>query len=40
VTDSAAWDETVTVTDSKAWDETVTVTDSPAYYTCSCGARK
>ena len=40
VTDSAAWDETVTVTDSKAWDETVTVTDSPAYYTCSCGAKK
>ncbi len=40
VTDSAAWDETVTITDSKAWDETVTVTDSPAYYTCSCGARK
>ena len=40
VTDSAAWEETVTVTDSKAWDETVTVTDSPAYYTCSCGARK
>ena len=40
VTDSAAWNETVTVTDSKAWDETVTVTDSPAYYTCSCGARK
>ena len=40
VTDSAAWDETVTVTDSKAWDETVIVTDSPAYYTCSCGARK
>ena len=40
VTDSAAWDETVTVTDSAAWDETVTVTDSPAYYTCSCGARK
>ena len=40
VTDSAAWDETVTVTDSKAWDETVTMTDSPAYYTCSCGARK
>ena len=40
VTDSKAWDETVTVTDSKAWDETVTVTDSPAYYTCSCGARK
>ena len=30
----------VTVTDSKAWDETVTMTDSPAYYTCSCGARK
>ena len=29
-----------TVTDSAAWDETVTVTDSPAYYTCSCGARK
>ena len=40
VTDSAAYDETVTITDSKAWDETVTVTDSPAYYTCSCGARK
>ena len=40
VTDSAAWDETVTITDSAAWDETVTVTDSPAYYTCSCGARK
>ena len=40
VTDSKAWDETVTVSDSKAWDETVTVTDSPAYYTCSCGARK
>ena len=40
VTDSAAWEETVTITDSKAWDETVTVTDSPAYYTCSCGARK
>lgn len=40
VTDSAAWDETVAITDSKAWDETVTVTDSPAYYTCSCGARK
>ena len=40
VTDSAAHDETVTITDSKAWDETVTVTDSPAYYTCSCGARK
>ena len=40
VTNSAAWDETVTVTDSKARDETVTVTDSPAYYTCSCGARK
>lgn len=40
VTDSAAWEETVTVTDSKAWDETVTVTDSPAYYTCSCGAKK
>ena len=40
VTDSAAWDETVTVTDSNAWDETVTVTDSPAYYTCSCGAKK
>ena len=40
VTDSAAWDETATVTDSKAWDETVTVTDSPAYYTCSCGAKK
>ena len=29
-----------TVTDSAAWDETVTVTDSPAYYTCSCGATK
>ena len=29
-----------TVTDSAAWEETVTVTDSPAYYTCSCGARK
>ena len=29
-----------TVTDSAAWDETVTVTDSPAYYTCSCGAKK
>ena len=40
VTDSATWEETVTVTDSKAWDETVTVTDSPAYYTCSCGAKK
>ena len=40
VTDSAAWEETVTITDSAAWDETVTVTDSPAYYTCSCGARK
>lgn len=40
VTDSAAWDETVTITDSVAWEETVTVTDSPAYYTCSCGARK
>lgn len=40
VTDSAAYDETKTITDSKAWDETVTVTDSPAYYTCSCGARK
>lgn len=40
VTDSAAYNETKTITDSKAWDETVTVTDSPAYYTCSCGARK
>ena len=40
VTDSAAWEETVTTTDSAAWDETVTVTDSPAYYTCSCGATK
>lgn len=40
VTDSAAWEETVTIKDSKAWDETVTVTDSPAYYTCSCGATK
>ena len=36
-----AWhSEPRTVTDSAAWDETVTVTDSPAYYTCSCGARK
>lgn len=40
VTDSAAYDEKVTITDSKEWEETVTVTDSPAYYTCSCGARK
>ena len=40
VTDSAAWEETVTITDSAAWDETVAVTDSPAYYTCSCGATK
>ena len=29
-----------TVTDSAAWEETVTITDSAAYYTCSCGARK
>lgn len=29
-----------TVTDSAAWEETVTITDSAAYYTCSCGATK
>lgn len=29
-----------TVTDSAAWEEAVTITDSAAYYTCSCGARK
>ena len=29
-----------TVTDSAAWEATVTITDSAAYYTCSCGARK
>ena len=29
-----------TVTDSAAYDETVTITDSAAYYTCSCGATK
>ena len=29
-----------TVTDSAAWEETVTITDSAASYTCSCGARK
>ena len=29
-----------TVTDSAAWEETVTITDSAAYYTCSCGARE